>query len=72
MSKAVREELIERLKQQGARAVRPLFPGEKDPELAAIQVVESDDATGEKLLRQLKSLRTVQYAEVEPKRKLIR
>ena len=72
VSEAVRAELIQRLKQQGARVVRPLFPGENDPELAAIQVVESDDVTGEKLLQQLKSFRTVQYAEVAPKRKLIR
>ena len=72
VSERVREDLVRRLKKQGARLVRPLFPGEGDPELAAIHVVESDDGAGEELLRQLKSAKTVQYAEVVPKRKLIR
>ena len=64
--------LLRELERDGARLVRPLFPGETDPELAAIQVVESDETHSLRLLQRLKSSKTVQYAEMEPVRKLVR
>ena len=68
-----REALTEKLHDRGALEVRPLFPGEKNPELAAIRVVEyRGDRNGGRLLRYLKRSKLVEFAEGQITRKLIK
>jgi hypothetical protein len=70
---AARRKVISALAARGARGVRPLFPGERDKELATLYVVEcKDPASGEQLLKLLNASRAVEFAEVELRRKLIR
>ncbi len=65
--------LDESLRERGATEVRPLFPGEPDPELAAICIVEyNDPGTGGKLLEYLQRSKVVEFAEDEISRKLIK
>jgi hypothetical protein len=52
-------------------AVR-LFPGEQDPELASLYVVERSDDEAEHLLRSLKRSSAVEFAEPQPERRLHR
>jgi len=66
-----RENVIARVTKAGAAAVRPLFPGETDEELASLDVVDIDMPKRHKAVRSLLSgERHVDVVEDEPKRKL--
>lgn len=65
-------ELIARLRSMGARAVRPLFAKEKDPELAALYRLTCDEAVRARILAALQRDDVVEFAETPPTRRLIR
>jgi hypothetical protein len=68
-----RRQLIHELGEQGAGAVRRLFPGDDDPELSALYVLDvASEAEGRRLLRLLNASKAVEFAEPEVRRKLIR
>jgi hypothetical protein len=48
----------------------PLFPGDDDPELAALYVVELPDDEAEETLTKLKRSSAVECAEAQPERRL--
>ncbi|MBI4472264.1 MAG: hypothetical protein HY646_06320 [Acidobacteria bacterium] len=65
----VREQVITLLAAEGAKAVRQLFPGETDPELAALYIVDfTNEKTGLHLLHVLNRSKAVEFAEGEVKR----
>ncbi|HKZ85003.1 MAG TPA: hypothetical protein VJ793_15225 [Anaerolineae bacterium] len=69
---ADRKKVLDGLSRQGAVSVRPLFPEEKDAELATLYMVDFvDDATGRRLLKLLTTSKAVEFAEKEARRKLI-
>lgn len=63
--------LVDNVRRCGVRSIEPLFPGEEDRELAAIQVVEAGDAAAERVLEILQNDEAVDFAESEPVRKLL-
>ena len=68
-----RRKLAADLVDRGAHAVHPLFPGEKDPELGALYLV--DCTSREKalqLLRMLQETEDVEFAEEGVSRRLVR
>jgi len=65
-----RRKLIESLKTRGARQVRPLFPGDADPEFGAMQVVEAAPDAVDALLAYLGQHEDVLFAEPAARRKL--
>ena len=67
-----RRALVSELVAKGARGVGPLFSGEQDPELAALQVLNAGDKEVEHLIQHLKSSDCVQFAERELVRKIAR
>jgi len=68
-----RQHLIEELAKRGAHRVRPLFPGECDPELASLFIADvKDEKTGSEMLKYLQSSKVIEFAEPEVRRKLIR
>lgn len=70
-SAEARHTLISVVRKAGA-AVRPLFPGDDDPELALVFVVEAADTEASRLMSVLGASAEVEYAETEPRRQLIR
>ena len=48
----------------------PLFPGDDDPELAALYVIELPDDEAEEALTKLKCSSAVEFAEAQPERRL--
>jgi hypothetical protein len=62
-----RDRLIATLREHGAENVRALFPGENDPELAALYLADGGDA--EALRRLLEGSSAVEFAEPEVRRK---
>ncbi len=72
-SQARRERLVAEVTKRGAQKVEPLFPGEKDPELASLYKAEGvpDDVAPE-LASSLGSDEAIEFAEPSPDRKLIR
>ena len=71
---AHRKSVVERVKGKGKKvSVKPLFPGEKDPELASLYKAEGvpDDVAPE-LASSLGSDAAIEFAEPSPDRKLIR
>lgn len=68
---AGRRRVIEKATQAGASAVRPLFPGDKDGELASLYVVDVEQASRrEPLVSLLSAEKSVEFVEDEVKRKL--
>ncbi len=66
-----RDDVIAKATRAGAAGVRPLFPGEKDAELASLFVVDIDDPKRRGAVRSLLSAeRHVEFVEDEVKRKL--
>ena len=66
---AKRKDVVERLKGKGK--VKPLFPGEKDPELASLYRVEelADEPTQREVVAMLEDDDSVEFAEAEAERK---
>ena len=56
----------------GVRRVTQTFPGETDPELASLFLVEIDSTQVKSALQQLRRHPSVEYAEEAASRKLIR
>jgi hypothetical protein len=48
----------------------PLFPGDDDPELASLYVLELPDDEAEETLTELKRSSAVEFAEPQPERRL--
>lgn len=72
-STARRRTVIAELQRQGAAAVRPLFPGEKDAELAALYLVDCANPKASPRLREfLDKSKVVEYVEDMVQRKLVR
>lgn len=69
VDRATGERLARSLRQAGAKEVRRLLPGEKDPELASLYTVEVGEAEPEDLLSRLRSAPEVEFAEHSPRRK---
>ena len=70
-SAAVRDGVIAKATKAGAVAVRPLFPGDADEELASLYVVDFDAPECSETLRSLLSgEKHVEFVEAEVKRKL--
>ena len=68
-----RKQVIEQAAARGGVDVAPLFPDEKDPELASMYKAEgvpADEVEG--LVAQLDASTAVEFAESTPERKLIR
>jgi len=55
----------------GVVSVERLFPGETDPELSRLYIVETNPLLAEQVLTVLRQDSDVEYAETSPKRKLI-
>lgn len=73
VSAASKESLLNDLKEAGANRVEQLFPGERDAELKDLYVCEGkDDDTAAHLLGLLQKSASVEFAEGEIKRRLIR
>jgi hypothetical protein len=68
-----RQQVVETVERLGAAKVEPLFPDERDPELASMFKAEGvpDDAV-ESLVSELDAQDAVEFAEPTPERKLIR
>ncbi len=68
-----RERVVATVTQLGAKRVGPLFPDERDPELASIYRAEGvpDNAT-DRLISKLDAQAEVEFAERTPERKLVR
>jgi hypothetical protein len=64
-----RERVIGAAIAQGARAVRPLFPGARSALRASMFVVDCEDDGEAALLRQLDADGAVEYAEREARRR---
>lgn len=66
--------VIDRLREVGARDIHPLFPNDPEPELSNIYSADvPDDCRETRLLDVLKKEKqVVEYAEPEPRRRLIR
>ena len=70
-SSAHREGVIAKATRAGAAQVRPLFPGEKDAELASLYVVDVEDPKHQGVVRSMLSAeRHVEFVEDEIQRKL--
>jgi hypothetical protein len=68
-----RKLVVDEMAKLGAKKVEPLFPGEKDPELASLYKAEDvPDELTETVLSKLNRHDAVEFAEPTPKRKLIR
>ena len=68
-----RREVIKALRTQGGRAVRQLFPGDENKELARLYVAAvSDRSVATKVVSLLKRSAAVEFAEPEVTRRLIR
>ena len=68
-----RQELIAKLEDGGADRVEPLFPDARDEELATLySALIGEDRQRANLLRLLERSRTVEFAEAEADRRLIR
>jgi hypothetical protein len=66
-----RQEVIDKATKAGAAAVRPLFPGETDEELASLYVVDIEEAKHHKAVRTVLSDEPrVEFVEDEVRRKL--
>jgi hypothetical protein len=66
-----RRQVIAKATKAGAAAVRPLFPGEADKDLALLYVVDIDDAKREKAVQTVLSGEPrVEFIEGEVRRKL--
>ncbi len=67
-----RERLAAVLRERGARAVRPLFPDDPDPELATLYLVDcGEDPAGGELRALLAASPAVEFVEPEVRRKLV-
>jgi hypothetical protein len=66
-----RRVVLDRIRKTGC-AVRPMFPGDSDPELAGLYRVECTGTAAGKLVQALAKSRTIEFAENELRRKLIR
>ena len=68
---AARIHVLHTLEERGAKAVRPLFPEETDPEVTSLYIVECEgDSAMKGLLDWLHQQSAVEYAEGPPIRKL--
>jgi hypothetical protein len=67
-----RASVLAALREAGAASVQPLFPGEKDPELAELYVADGAERLQAKLIALLQRRREVEFAEPEPVRRLIK
>ncbi len=67
-----RKRVIEKVRGKG-RKIEPLFPGEKDPELASLYRVEGveDRPAQQEVVSMLEDDDAVEFAEAEAQRKLI-
>jgi hypothetical protein len=72
-AKSSRRKVLSELERQGANEVRPLFPGDTDEEFASLYVADCADADrAKKVLDYLKSSSSIDFAEGEVRRRLIR
>jgi hypothetical protein len=71
-SAKTRAAVCEDLRQAGAQDVHPLFPGESDPELGALQVAEVEPGKSQSVLKWLRARKEVAFAEEPVRRKLVR
>jgi hypothetical protein len=67
-----REKVRAKLKDIGVKEVRPLFPGEADAELAALQVVEVAPGRSKQVLNWLREQQDVAFAEETAPRYLVK
>lgn len=68
-----RKHVVGEVEKLGAKKVEPLFPDERDPELASLYKAEGvPDEAVDSLLSDLDAHDAVEYAERTPERKLIR
>ncbi len=67
-----RERLIATLQESGAEKVEPLFPGAPDDELAALYSALVGERDVRRALRLLRRSKTVEFAEPEVQRRLVR
>jgi isopropylmalate/homocitrate/citramalate synthase len=67
-----RQQLIEKLEQNGADRVEPVFPAESDAELKTVySAVVREDRDLRRLLRMLKRRQEIEFAERAVERRLI-
>jgi hypothetical protein len=67
---AGRQRVIEKATRAGARAVRPLFPGDKDEALASLYVVDvANPARHDALVSLLSAEKSVEFVEDEVRRR---
>ena len=64
-----RKRILDRLKKLGAESVTPMFPDDDDPELASMYKADCDDA---KIVKALEKDASIEFAERDARRKLIR
>lgn len=71
-AEADRNRLLEELQQQGASSVEPLFPGETEASLSALYTADYPaDVDGQQVVSALSSRDAIEFAELEPVRRLI-
>ena len=67
-----RAHVIEEVERLGAEHVEPLFPDERDPELASLYKIEGvPDRLTENILSALDRNDAIEFAEPTPSRKLV-
>ncbi len=67
-----RKRVVEEVTKLGAKKVEPLFPDERDPELASLYKAEGvPDELAETVVSTLDRHEAVEFAEPTPERKLI-
>ena len=70
---ARRRSVVEEVTKLGAKKVEPLFPDEKDPELASLYKAEGvPEEMTQEVVSKLDRDDAVEFAEPAPERKLIR
>jgi hypothetical protein len=70
---ASRTAVLANLKAAGAVAVRPLFPETDDEDLATMYIAETpDDPASKALIEHLNKSKAIDFAELQPRRKLVR
>jgi hypothetical protein len=67
-----REAVLDRLAGLGARSVAPVFPGDRDRELAALYRVECGPGSTRRVIDDLEAEDAVEFVEPVLRRKLIR
>ena len=66
-----RREAMRKARKAGAKEVRPLFPGEEDPDLGSLYIVEVEgEAAARAVSTCLNAESAVEFVEREVKRKL--